>query len=78
MPQAQTMTLDEKFAIAMKAHELRVAGDEEGENRLMRTIPMPSYIAKVIKDKMGASFLINSGWNLSEAEAEFGPNWLSE
>ena len=78
MPQAQTMTLDEKFAIAMKAHELRVAGDKEGENRLMRTIPMPSYIAKVIKDKMGASFLINSGWNLSEAEAEFGPNWLSE
>jgi hypothetical protein len=30
-----------------------------------------------MKEKMGVDFLINSGWNLSEAEAEFGKNWLS-
>jgi hypothetical protein len=70
------MTLDEKFAIAMKAHELRVAGDKEGENRLMRTIPMPSYIAKVIKEKVGLDCLLNLDWNLSEAEAAFGSDWL--
>ena len=77
MPQIETMTLDEKLAIACKAAALRQAGDEEGALRLMKTAPMPSYIAKVIKEKVGADFLINSGWNLSEAEAEFGSGWLT-
>ena len=77
MPQAQTMTLDEKLSISNKALDLWEAGDEEGCINLMKTAPLPSYIAKVIKEKVGADFLINSGWNLSEAEAEFGKNWLS-
>ena len=71
------MNLDEKLAISRKAFELQDAGDEEGYMRLMKTVPMPPYIAKVMKEKIGADFLINSGWNLSEAEAEFGQNWLS-
>ena len=76
MPQNQTMTLDEKFAISHKAIALKKAGDYEGYIQLMKTAPLPSYIAKVIKEKVGADFLINSGWNLSEAEAEFGQGWL--
>ena len=72
----QTMTLAEKLAIACKAAALRDAGDKEGENRLIKTVPLPPYIAKVIKEKVGTDYLINSGWNLSEAEAKFGPNWL--
>jgi len=70
------MTLDEKLAIACKAAALSNAGDEEGATRLIKTTPLPPYIAKVIKDKIGSDYLINSGWNLSEAEAQFGPNWL--
>jgi hypothetical protein len=77
MPQAQTMTLDEKLAIGCKAAELREAGDEEGAMRLMKTVPMPPYLAKVMKEKVGVDYLINSGWNLSEAEAKFGTNWLN-
>jgi len=77
MPQAQTMTLDEKLATSNKAFTLLEAGDEEGFSRLIRTIPMPPYLAKVAKDKIGADFLINGGWNLSEVEAEFGPDWLT-
>ena len=73
----ETMTLDEKLAISIKAGELWRAGDEEGYINLMKTAPMPSYLAKVMKETMGADFLIKSGWNLSEAEAEFGYNWLS-
>jgi hypothetical protein len=34
-------------------------------------------MAKVIKEKVGAEFLIQGGWNLAEAEAEFGSNWLA-
>ena len=74
----QTMTLDEKLAISIKSAELREAGDEEGAMRLMMTAPMPPYLAKVYKEKIGAKQLIESGWNLSEAEAEFGPGWLDQ
>jgi hypothetical protein len=73
----QTMTLDEKFAISNKALALWEAGDEEGSSRLTRSIPMPPYLAKIMKEKMGVDYLINGGWNLSEAEAEFGQDWLS-
>jgi len=78
MPQTQTMTLDEKLAISCKAAELWGAGDDEGASRLIRTAPMPPYLAKVAKEKIGVDFLINGGWNLSEAEAEFGKDWLSK
>jgi hypothetical protein len=78
MPQAQTMTLDEKLAISCKSAALRKAGDEEGASRLLRTAPLPPYLAKIYKEKVGVKQLIESGWNLSEAEAEFGPDWLSK
>ena len=73
----QTMTLDEKLAISNRALDLLDSGDREGYSRLIRTAPMPPYLAKVMKDKMGADFLIKGGYNLSEAEAEFGHNWLN-
>jgi len=76
-PMSQTMTLDEKLAISNKACALLDAGDREGYSRLTRSIPMPPYLAKIMKEKMGVDYLINGGWNLSEAEAEFGQDWLS-
>jgi hypothetical protein len=71
------MTLDEKLAIACRSVALRQSGDREGYNRLMKTAPLPPYLAKVLKEKVGADFLIDAGYNLSEAEAEFGHDWLS-
>jgi hypothetical protein len=73
----KTMTLDEKLAISNKALALWKAGDNEGYDRLMRTVPMPPYLAKIYKEKVGVERLINGNWNLSEAEAEFGPGWVS-
>ena len=78
MPQAKTMTVEEKLAISNRACLLRRAGDEEGYERITKTIPMPPYLAKIMKEKMGVDFLVNGGWNLSEAEAEFGSDWLSK
>ena len=72
----QTMTLKEKSAISNKACALWDAGDKEGYERLTKTIPLPPYLAKVIKEKVGVDYLLNSGWNLSEVEAEFGSVWL--
>jgi hypothetical protein len=77
MSQNKAMTLDEKLAVGCKAAELRKAGDEEGYDRLIMTIPLPPYLAKVAKEKIGLDFLINGGWNLSEVEAEFGSDWLT-
>ena len=74
----QTMSLDEKLAISNKACALWNAGDKEGCERLTKTIPLPPYLAKVIKEKVGVDYLINSGWNLSEAEEKFGPGWLNK
>jgi hypothetical protein len=74
----QTMTLDEKLAISNKACLLWKAGDKEGASRLTRSIPMPPYLAKMAKEKMGMDFLINGGWNLSEAEAEFGSDFINQ
>ena len=73
----ETMTLDEKLSISLKAFALLDAGDKEGFRRLIRTAPKPPYLAKVAKKTMGVEFLIQGGWNLSEAEAEFGSDWLS-
>ena len=74
----ETMTLDEKLAISNKACLLWQAGDKEGSSRLTRTIPMPPWLAKIMKDKVGVEFFRDGNWNLSEAEAEFGLDWLSK
>ena len=78
MVQAQTMTLDEKLAIACKAAAFSDAGDKEGADRLIKTIPLPPYIAKVMKEKVGMEFFTRYNWNLSEVEAEFGPDFISK
>jgi hypothetical protein len=78
MPQIQTMTDEEKITTAYKASLLRRAGDEQGYERLTKTIPLPPYLAKIAKEKIGIDFLINGGWNLSEAEVEFGSDWLNK
>jgi len=74
----ETMNLDEKLAISMKACALYKAGDVEGFSRVIRTAPMPPYLAKIYKEKVGVEPLLKAGYNLSEAEAVFGPDWLNK
>ena len=70
------MTLDEKLAISNKACLLLQAGDREGYRNLMKKLPIPPFLAKVLKEKVGADIIKLGGWDLSEVEAEFGPDWL--
>jgi hypothetical protein len=74
MPQ---MTLEVKFAIRRHSLELEKQGKIEESLRVHKQIPLAPYLAKFAKEKMGVDFLINEGWNLSEAEEEYGPDWLS-
>jgi hypothetical protein len=48
------------------------AQEEEAE-KVYKQIPLQPYLAK---EHFGADFLINYGWNLSEADAEYGRGWL--
>jgi hypothetical protein len=71
------MTLQEKLHIGVQAIELEKQGKVEEGDRLRRSIPLSPWLAEWGKKYMGADFLINGGWNLSEAEAVHGHDWLS-
>jgi hypothetical protein len=73
----ETMTLDEKFAIGMRSIELEDAGYPEEADRVWKQIPISPHMAKWCKEMVGPEFLIQQGYNLSEAEAEYGKDWLS-
>jgi len=77
MSEARTMTLEEEAVIALKAFELKKQGKLEEYERLRKQIPLQPYLAKFAKEHFGADFLIKTGWNLAEAEAEFGSDWLN-
>jgi hypothetical protein len=70
------MTDREIADIFAQARQLRAEGKVEEAKALHRTTPIPPFLAKVLKEKVGAYILIKGGWNLAEAEAEFGPGWL--
>jgi hypothetical protein len=76
MPQIQTMSLDEKLTIGLKSFELEKQGKKEEAEKLRKSIPLQPYLAKFIKDYIGLDALQKSGWNLSEAEAEYGTEWI--
>jgi hypothetical protein len=71
------MSFEEKMKIVMKSIELKHEGKTEEASLLMRQeLPMTPYLAQIAKDVLGADFLIRNGYNLSEAEAEYGQDWL--
>jgi hypothetical protein len=78
MLQTQPMTLHEKLEIGAKCRELEKQGKFDEAQKLEKSIPLAPYLAKVAKEKIGADFLINQGFNLSEAETEFGKDWLTK
>jgi hypothetical protein len=71
------MSLEEQALIGRKAHTLMEEGKHEEASALRRSLPMPAYLAKVLKEKVGMDFLVQGGWNLAEAEATYGPEWLN-
>jgi hypothetical protein len=78
MPYKETMSLHDKLDIGMKAIELDKQGEHAEAVKLFHTTPLAPYLAKFYRDYIGADELRKSGWNLTEAEAAFGPEWLDE
>ena len=68
-----------------KAKELRNAiniaeanGDDEERRRILRTVPMYPRVALGLKESMGKERLLESGFNLVEAERAYGKDWLDK
>ncbi|MFP3043250.1 hypothetical protein LQZ19_15660 [Treponema primitia] len=72
------MSLEEKLKIGVQAVELRKQGKHEEAETLMRQIPLAPYLAKAAKETFGVDVLRQGGWDLSEANEEYGPNWLGK
>jgi hypothetical protein len=72
------MPLSEELDIAVKSIELRKQGNVQEAERLIKTIPLSPWLAAWAKKRMGADFLIQGGWNLAGAEAEYGSDWLNK
>jgi hypothetical protein len=70
------MSQDDRAEINRKARELEKAGKYEEAMAISKTRPLSPYLAKILKEKVGVEYLRKSGWNLAEAEAEFGQDWL--
>jgi hypothetical protein len=71
------MTEREKADITMRAIALQDEGKKEEAYNLLKTIPVPAYLVKILKEQFGIDYLITGGWNLSEAEAVYGRDWLA-
>ena len=78
MTQDRLMTMEEQTAICLKALELKKQGKLEEYERMRKQVPLQPYLAKFVKDHLGSEFLLNLGWNLAEANAEYGSGWLSK
>jgi hypothetical protein len=72
------MTIGEKLDLRMKSLELEKQGNLEEADRVRKQVPLQPYLAKFYKDHLGLDALLKTGWNLSEAEAEFGSDWLAK
>jgi len=48
------------------------------ERAAYKDSPPASVFGKIAIEEIGVKKLIESGWNLSEAEAEFGSDWLAK
>jgi hypothetical protein len=73
----QTLSAKQEAAILSEYFDLYETGKEAEAHAVITKIPMPSYLAKIFKEKVGAEFLTEAGYNLSQAEAEFGSDWLT-
>lgn len=72
------LTHDERLEILQEFHKALKVGDDEQASAIIRKIPLAPPVAMATKEVFGVDFLKNLGFDLSEAEAEYGKNWLNQ
>jgi hypothetical protein len=78
MAEKQKMTTEERLDLITKADEYLKAGNKAETDRLVLGLPVPTCLAKAVKEFFGAEALRKGGYNLSEVEAELGTDWLDK
>lgn len=77
-PNLHVFTPEEKEAMFEKLTDYLLAGNKEEYNKLLKKYPLTPKAAKILEQEIGIEALKASGWNLSEAVQEFGPEWLEK
>ncbi|SHN72788.1 hypothetical protein [Desulfovibrio litoralis] len=72
------LTREERFEIIEKSMAASKAGNDDEAMRIAKQLPIAPWLAKAGKEVWGKDFLLENGYNLSEAEAEYGKDWLSQ
>lgn len=71
------LTREEKIAIIQASNDAFERGDLRESGRLIKeNFPLAPYIAMALKEECGREYLLRSGWDLSQAEAQYGQGWL--
>ena len=73
-----SMSKEETMAIIVKAQELESLGKKEDAAALRIKIPLHPGVADDVKRFNGVQWLIDGGFNLTDAVAAFGEKWLHE
>ena len=72
------LTKEERAKILRASLDAADAGDEEEELRLLRMLPLAPHLAMAGKEVFGVEHMKNAGYDLSEANEEFGDGWLDK
>lgn len=67
---------EEIHAMCLQVVALLSEGKREEAGILLKEIPLLPKSAKIMKELSGGEHLATSGYNLAEAMAAFGPDWL--
>ncbi len=70
------LTMEETTEIIRASLKAAHEGNYEEERRLLRMLPLAPHLAMAGKEVYGAEYMKNAGYDLSEADEEFGEGWL--
>lgn len=73
----QQFTHEERLNIIHDYNAASQAGKDDDALKIIQQLPIAPHIARAVKEVMGTEYLLNSGFDLSEAEAKYGKNWLN-
>ena len=71
-----TMSDERRREIAAQVSEAIKAGDKERAAEIAKQMPLPLPMARVLKADWGVERLKNAGFNLDDAVAAYGEDWL--
>ncbi len=72
----RNFTKEEYFALDAEMWEAGERGDRETYDRIAGILPANPDVAKAFKEVYGKEYLLSLGFDLTEANLQFGEGWL--